>query len=219
MNHLITECNNLLKNQGFDYAFCGGHAIDLYLGKETRPHGDIDISAFWEDRNKIIAFMQSQGWIVYEAMGGGVVHLITDTADQKLIKLNIFCVREGCPFFHAELVENDMYRCDIEHVEQTSLDYIEFLLNKRDDSHFIYSRNKDVRLELDKAILKNRNIRYLAPELVLLYKSIDLIRVENQQDFNATLPHLTADSKLWLKNALQTSFPDGYEWIDRIQEN
>ena len=58
MNTLIIECNDMLKNNGFEYAFCGGHALDIHLGCATRPHGDIDLSAYWEDRNKIIGFMR-----------------------------------------------------------------------------------------------------------------------------------------------------------------
>ena len=65
MNPLILECNALLKDNSFDYAFCGGHALDIHLGYATRSHGDIDISAYLEDRNKVIAFIRSQGWIVY----------------------------------------------------------------------------------------------------------------------------------------------------------
>ena len=213
MNQLILECNNLLKDCGFDYAFCGGHALDIHLGYSTRPHGDIDLSAYHKDRNEIIAFMQSQGWVVYEAMGGGKIHLITDTDDQKLIKLNIFCVKEACSFFHAELMADNIYKCDIDHVEQKNLDYMEFLFNKRSVDDFIYSRNDDIRQRLDKAILHKNDLSYFAPELVLLYKSSDLARAENRQDFNLIAPLLPEDNRKWLKNALAIAFPDGHEWI------
>ena len=46
MNKLVTEAHELLKNGGFEYAFCGGQALDLFLGYESRVHGDIDICAF-----------------------------------------------------------------------------------------------------------------------------------------------------------------------------
>lgn len=52
MNHLVGEANTLLQGQNFTYAFCGGFALDLFLGYETRKHGDVDILAFWEDREK-----------------------------------------------------------------------------------------------------------------------------------------------------------------------
>ena len=46
MNHLIQKADSLLKDSGFDYIFCGGFAIELYLDKAVRNHGDIDVSAF-----------------------------------------------------------------------------------------------------------------------------------------------------------------------------
>jgi len=217
MNKLILECNELLKDQEFDYAFCGGHALDIHLGQTTRPHGDIDLSAWWDDRNRVISFMQAQGWIVYEAMGGGKIHLITDTDNQKLIKLNIFCVKGNCSFFHAELIENDVYLCEIDHLEQKDLDYIEFLFNKRDENDFIYSRNNEIKRELDKAILHKGGTSYFSPELVLLYKSTDLSREENRQDFDMMISHLIDENKEWLRSALITAFPDGHEWITRLE--
>lgn len=214
---LIHECNEMLKNQGFEYAFCGGYALDIHSGQKMRPHGDIDVSVYWEDRSHIIAFMQAQGWRVYEAMGDGKVHLITDVESQKFIKSNIFCVKEGCSFFHVELIENDVYECDIDDVEQKKLDYIEFLFNRRSEGEFVYSRNNAVRREIDKAILNREDIAYLAPELVLLYKSTDLSRDENKQDFEAMTPLLSDERKKWLQKALITAFPDGHEWIKRLE--
>ena len=134
------------------YTFCNGHALDIHLGYTTRPHGDIDSSAYWEDRNTIIY-----------------------------------------------------------------LDYIEFLFNKRDENDFIYFRNDEIQRECNKAILHKDGISYFAPELVLLYKSTDLTRNENKQDFDLMRPHLSGESREWLKNALITAFPDGYEWIERLE--
>ncbi|MHB1153777.1 MAG: hypothetical protein ACYCWE_08850 [Eubacteriales bacterium] len=112
---------------------------------------------------------------------------------------------------------NNIYRCEIDHIEQTSLDYIEFLFNKRTENEFIYSRNHDIRLHLSKAILCQDGIPYFAPELALLYKSTDLKRKENRQDFESVFPHLSCDSKEWLRKALITAFPDGHEWTARLE--
>jgi hypothetical protein len=49
-NPLITEANSLLQKGGFDYAFCGGFALELFLNKSIRKHGDVDVSVFWRDR-------------------------------------------------------------------------------------------------------------------------------------------------------------------------
>jgi hypothetical protein len=64
MNHLIIECNELLKNNSFKYAFCGGFALELYIDKEIRPHSDIDVFFFENDKKTIISFMQQHGWNV-----------------------------------------------------------------------------------------------------------------------------------------------------------
>ncbi len=218
MNQLIVECDNLLANQGFGYAFCGGHALDIHLGESIRPHGDIDISAYWEERNYIIEYMKSRDWVIYEPLGNGLVHLITDVADQKVVKRNIFCVKDSCPFFHVSLVEDGFYRCEIDHVEQHKLDYIEFLFNRCVDNEFIYSRNEKIRLDMGKAILTKAGISYLSPELVLLYKSTDLSREVNRHDFKVMLQHLSFESRIWLLNALSVAFPNGHEWIHILRE-
>ena len=42
MNPLINEISLLLKRASRPFWLAGGHAIDAYLGKETREHDDID---------------------------------------------------------------------------------------------------------------------------------------------------------------------------------
>ncbi len=96
MNYLIKEAHELLKKGGLDYAICGGFAIELFLNRSLRQHGDIDVSAFWEDRDKIILYMQSLDWDVYEMCGGRIAHHITDVQHQIKAKRNIFCFKDGC---------------------------------------------------------------------------------------------------------------------------
>lgn len=46
MNAILHEANILLSKGKFEYAVCGGFAIDLFLNTETRKHSDIDVSAY-----------------------------------------------------------------------------------------------------------------------------------------------------------------------------
>ncbi len=85
MNTLILQANEILRNQQFEYAFCGGYAFDLFLGFESRTHGDIDISAYWKDNNNIIEYMWELDFLVYEMLGEGKAHHITDIENQKMI--------------------------------------------------------------------------------------------------------------------------------------
>jgi len=45
-----------------------------------------------------------------------------------------------------------------------------------------------------------------------------LTRKENRQDFDMIIKYLHDESKKWLQNALTTAFPDGHEWIERLEK-
>lgn len=214
INNLVHEANELLKNGGFNYAFCGGQALDMFLGYESRVHGDIDICAFWEDRDRIIEYMLSKGYKVYEMLGGGRAHPITGIIGLVRLKKNIFCCLEDCPLVKTYPIEEDG-NCWMEffHVGQTKLDYIEFLFNDKSTSHFEYSRNREITLELSQAILFVEDIPYLAPEIILLYKSTDTDREGYQQDFELAYQAMSREQKQWLQSALKREFPDGHKWI------
>ena len=47
---LVMQANQLLQAGDFEYAIGGGQAIDLFLGYESRMHGDIDVIAFLKER-------------------------------------------------------------------------------------------------------------------------------------------------------------------------
>ena len=201
MNNLVLEANELLKNGGFDYAFCGGQALDIFLGYESRVHGDIDICAFWEDRDMIIEYMRSKGYKVYEMLGGGRAHPVSGTNGLVRLKKNIFCCLDGCPLVKLYPIEEDG-NCWMEffHVGQTKLDYIEFLFN-------------DKTPDLEKAIRLADGIPYLAPEMILLYKSTDTERKGYQQDFELAYQAMSHEQKQWLQNALRRKFQNGHKWI------
>ena len=41
-----------------EWTLCGGHAIDLLVGRQTRPHGDIDIGVF---RSQLVECLEAIG--------------------------------------------------------------------------------------------------------------------------------------------------------------
>lgn len=213
MNRLIEEVNVLLKGQDFSYAICGGFALDLFLGYESRVHGDIDVLAFWEDREAIITYMQHKGFLVYEMLGGGKVHRITDIQMQEKLRKNIFCCTEDCELVRLyDTEEPDVYWFEFQHSGLSKLNYIEFLFNEKTEAEFVYVRDNRVKRELEKAILRNDGIPYLAPELCLLYKSTDVDREGYQQDFELTVKELSKEQKDWFEKAMERLYPEGHKW-------
>lgn len=57
-------------------------------------------------------------------------------------------------------------------------------------------------------------IRYLLPEIVLVYKA-RLRRAKDQPDFEATLPLLSDERRAWLRSALETVTP-GHHWLEAL---
>ncbi len=204
----------MLSGGGFEYAVCGGRAVDMFIGRNTRAHGDIDILAYWSERDKIIAYMLSLGFSVYEMLGGGKVHRITDTAKQMRIKRNIFCAKDGCELFklYPEGGE-DVFRLEFFHGNQVKADFIEILFNDRTETDFLYARDKSVSLPLERAFLSRDGLPYLAPELCLLYKSTDTEREGYQADFDLAYPLMSEESRAFLQAALRKLYPDGHKWI------
>ncbi len=214
MNNLIKQSNELLKQGGFEYAYCGGQAIDMFLGYESRVHGDIDICAYWNERDEIIRFMQSRGFLVYEMLGGGRAHRISDISKQIREKRNIFCFKDGCPLVKLyPHDENDCCLIEFFHVGQTEFDFIEFLFNDRSETCFEYARDREIKLEIEKAVLYADGVPYLAPELSLLYKSTDTEREGYRQDFELAYGKMTEDRRSWLQSALKRLYPQGHVWI------
>ncbi len=214
MNTLLEKAVKLLKGQNFEYAICGGFAIDLFLGYESRKHGDIDILAYWKDRNSIILYMQSMGYKVYEMLGGGLAHHITDINVQEYKKRNIFCVTNDCELVKITPTdETEINSIEFFHIGQTKLNFVEILFNNKDETDFLYARNTEVKRKLSKAILHNNDIPYLAPELLLLYKSTDTEREGYQQDFDLAFCRMNEEQKDWLNNSLKIMYPDGHKWL------
>ncbi len=214
MNKLIKQSNDLLRHGNFEYTFCGGQAIDLFLGYETRVHGDIDVCAYWNERDKVIQFMQSQGFMVYEMLGGGRAHRITDISNQMKAKRNIFCFKEDCPLVRLyPHDENDCCCIEFLHIGQTEFDFIEFLFNNRSETQFEYARNRDIKREYEKAVLYADGVPYLAPEICLLYKSTDTEREGYQRDFELAYTSMNPEQRAWLQNALKRLYPQGHKWI------
>lgn len=214
MYKLIEEAVELLNDLNIEYAICGGFAIDLFLGYESRKHGDIDIMAYWNDRNTIILSMQSKGYHVYEMLGGGRAHHITDINNQQYKKKNIFCSTSDCELVHLmPTEEKDIYSIDFYHIGQTKLNFLEFLFNDKDENCFLYARNNSIKRDMNKAILQNENISYLSPELLILYKSTDTEREGYQQDFELANSKMNTEQKEWLHNSLKIMYPEGHKWM------
>jgi hypothetical protein len=240
MFELLHECNNFFKDCGFSYAMGGGWALELFVNKKIRNHADIDISIFDEHRKNIVEFMLNNNWNVYEHKADWIdnnkanscLRSILNSDDEKIPQLhNFWTIKPDCSFFKIKPKpdEDNIFDYEILNKEQVNFDFIEIICNKQKNGKFIFdpfiSQNKDITRELDKAILYNNGIPYLAPEVMLFiishpaYIESEFHKVKNHIDFDSTAPFLPKENKDWLINALETAYPEGHKRLDILKGN
>ena len=227
MNHLIAECNDFIKDCGLTYAFCGGHALEIFTNIKNRTHSDVDITLFAENRKDIIAFILSKGWDVYEHVHSpNCLKKITDPHDERVQScFYIWAIKPGCSFFSIEPRpgEDSYFNFEILDKEQKEFDFIDITFNTRKDGKFICNEEKDITRELDKAILYHENIPYLAPEVILFfisnpaYRESDYHREKNNMDYATTPPFLPKESIDWLITAIEKAYPQGNHRLEQLK--
>jgi len=228
VNELVPQAQELFKDCGFLYFICGGFALDMFAGKELRPHGDFDISVFMENKREVVDFLHSNGWPVYARFASvdnpdsfKEFYLLADLPSGKLDECeNMWAVKPGS---FAEMYLKDdnkgIYSYRIHEPRLQGFDFIELAFNMQKDGKFVCEGEQCVELELDKAILYKDGVPYMAPELVLFLKSHpfysqnDYQKPKTEFDFKAVMPFLPDESRQWLINELDRAYPDGYEWL------
>ena len=76
---------------------------------------------------------------------------------------------------------------------------------------WVYKRDESVSMPMRDALWQRDGIRYLQPEIQLLYKAKGL-RPKDAVDFESTLPHLNERRRAWLRAGLERTLP-GHPWL------
>lgn len=212
MIKLLEETKNFLKELNAPWAFCGGFALELFLGIEIRKHGDIDICVFEDDRDGIRDYMLKNQWKVYQFLGRGRVRNL-GKADKSTPGRNLMCLKDGCAlvdFYPCE--ESGALLHDFHHVGIERLDYLEFLFNRKQNGQFIFSGELEIVRDMQKAILYRGEYPYIAPEIALLYKAANAYNPDYQRDYEAAITRLDGEQLSWFHDGIKKLYPQGHPW-------
>jgi hypothetical protein len=184
MNSAIGRVASLMNGFDAPWGIAGGWAIDLFLGRESRPHSDIDVAVLRDDQRQLRS------------------HL-SDGHAEKVIAHRL-----------SEWAAHEWLAPPVHEVHITWPDgfHLEFLLNEQDRAagEWVFRRDERIRRSMAAAFVKGAHVPYLAPELVLLYKS-KAPSSKDHADLEAVLPHLEAERRSWLGEALAITAP-GHQW-------
>ncbi|MFI7234519.1 nucleotidyltransferase domain-containing protein [Streptomyces cyaneofuscatus] len=162
-----------------------GWALDLFRGRQTRTHGDIEIgipaARFPEVRDRFPGY-------VFDAVGSG--RIWEDASPEVLAAVHQTWLRD--PATGDYLL--DVFR------------------EPHDGDTWICRRDEEIRLPYGEIIRHSQDgIPYLAPELVLLFKAKHR-RPKDRADFDATVPYLTPAQRATLTGLLTRVHP-GHPWL------
>lgn len=181
---------------GLSVPWCvaGGWAIDLWVGTVTRSHHDVDLLVARSDQRA-----------VYDHF-----------SDRDIVK--VIPHPEGL-VGKGTLVPWDGSRIDLPihqvFADSPDGDRIEVLFGEIEDGVWRYRRNPDVSLSLDRLIVTGpTGIPAMAPEVVMLFKA-PLQRPWDEADLVTVVPHLPADRRVWLVDAIGRSHPTN-PWLERL---
>jgi len=165
----------------------GGWAIDLYLGRTTRDHGDLDVGVLRRDVPVLLRGLEA--WEVYEADDGRLARLSPGALPGAAVN-SLWCRRAH---------ESDFI--------------LELLLDDSEREYWVYRRDARVRRKLTQLFSGHPSgLRYLAPEVQLLYKSRNA-RAKDHEDFRAAVAQLDASARAWLRRHLPDTRAD---WIAQL---
>jgi Aminoglycoside-2''-adenylyltransferase len=175
------------------WAFCGGWAIDLFLDRVTRPHRDIDLAVFRRDQPQVHAHFARYGWTIEQIVNGKPIPWLSHQPLELPVH-EVWCTNPADP---AERVE--------------------LLFNESNDRDFVFRRDPMITLPLDRAIVRSpAGLAFLAPEIVLLYKSRQPDVDHNLRDLEWVLPALREPSRDWLAQALARLDPK-HPWLALVR--
>jgi hypothetical protein len=169
----------------------GGWALDLFLGRQFRTHGDFDVGVLRRDSSQLLAALSN--WEIFEAQNGALSQLPYGVAPRQEVN-SLWCRPAGSMLWSAEV-----------------------LLDAGDTQFWVFRRQPQIRRSLNEVIRRTpQGIPYLAPEVQLLYKA-RAPRPRDQDDFAHVAPRLETPARKWLKEALQMTQP-GHDWLAVLDE-
>jgi Aminoglycoside-2''-adenylyltransferase len=165
-----------------------GWAIDLFLGRQTRAHEDIEIAvpehAFSEIRDALAEFE-------FFAIGDGLAHPIDE---HTLARHYQTWVREP---------DTGAWRLDV-------------MREPWEGDTWVFRRDPRVSRASSRVIARAPDgIPYAAPEVALLYKA-KALREKDQADFEHVLPRLEREQRAWLADALALVHA-GHVWLEPLR--
>jgi Aminoglycoside-2''-adenylyltransferase len=173
------------------WAVAGGWALDLWLGRQTREHEDLEIAVPNDFFAEIQARLENLGLKLIANFNGQMTALAPGEAPGRGFQTWVMD-----PAVDGWVM--DVFR------------------EPGDAETWIYRRTGE--LSAPRAWATGRSaagIPFVAPQIVLLFKAKAATRDKDEADFALAAPRLSPEARDWLVAGLKVVQP-GHPWIDRL---
>jgi len=182
----VTEIKQLFAQAPFAWGLAGGYAIEQFVGKPIREHGDTDIVVFRDNQIQVQRWLTD--WQLYAADPPGT--------------LRPWLTEEYLPFGIHDIW-----------CHQTDADswQMQMMLAEVEGDEWFSRRNSRVRGQRADLFTNYNDMPCIKVEVQLLFKARNM-RSKDNLDFQASLPLMSKNARQWLFDQLSLSFPEGHIW-------
>ncbi|HVZ38312.1 MAG TPA: amino acid transporter [Candidatus Kapabacteria bacterium] len=186
----VTEVHDLFRDAPFTWGLAGGHAIERFVGRPIREHGDVDVILFRDDQRAAHEWLA--GWHLHAADPPGTLR--SWTAEETLPPgvHDIWCHRRDAQAWQLQL-----------------------MLAENEGEEWFSRRNAAIRGSRREMIVEYGGLPCIRVEVQLLFKA-KTNRAKDLMDLHACLPLLSGEARAWLRAMLQVAHPEGHAWSGMI---
>jgi hypothetical protein len=182
----VATLQSLFQHAPFRWGLAGGYAVEQFLGRSIRSHGDIDIILFRDDQAQLQEWLAD--WCLYAADPPGTLRLWNASEWLASGIHDIWCHQINSPAWQLQI-----------------------MLIETDGQEWVSRRHPLIGGPRNALIVDYDHVPCIRIEVQLLYKAKGK-REKDAQDFQACLLKLTREAKVWLKQALLLAHPEGHPW-------
>jgi len=198
----VVRVAELMAAFGAPWALCGGWAVDAWLGRTTREHGDIDFSVFAQDHAALHAYLSPEWQMVAHAQDWDPANGNEVWDGRRLEPPAHLHARSG----HPPLPEDPILRTE----QGFELD---IQVDECQGDEWVLCREPRIALPVAEAVRPSPwGVPAAAPEVLLFFKSRELRR-RDKADFAALAPMLDRERRAWLRAALERA---GHPWVREL---
>lgn len=196
----IAAVAGLLATFPHPWYVAGGWALDLFAGRVTRAHGDLEVAVSRSDQQALRACLAAWTWVKAAPRAGAA-----PGEDW-----------EQTPWADGEWLEPPLHQVFALPPGGGAEDVIGFVLNEIADGEWAFRHNRQIRRPAgDVGLRAHRGIPITAPEIVLAHKA-KYLRPKDQHDFDVSAPFLDTEQRAWLGKTLALCYP-GHPWVAQFQ--